>query len=98
MKQKQMAANLRLVLKAMIVDNELDQAAYNALEQAIDQLRWRSVEDELPEMIGDCLVVYVDDVNGFTNIAWGFFNSKKKWFAENERVYPTHWKPLPEQP
>ena len=77
----------------------------DALTQAIDQLRWRSVEDELPETSketheGDYVLCAGGDMPPF--VAW--YNeitdswTVAHWLASSAPVKVTHWMPLPEQP
>jgi hypothetical protein len=58
---------------------------------------WISVEDRLPDVLGDYLMSY-ESPDGDTQIAWGFFTSDKKWANGNSFYVPTHWMPLPPGP
>lgn len=73
-------------------------------EEAIDKLRWRSVEDELPELRTDVLVHTVG------GCAVAFLDSYREWTIDHPvtTTYDmssaiidgevTHWMPLPESP
>jgi hypothetical protein len=58
---------------------------------------WISVEDRMPDVLGDYLMSY-ESPDGDTQIAWGFFTSDKKWANGNSFYVPTHWMPLPPGP
>ena len=64
-----------------------------ALEQAIDQLRWRSVEDELPDGQSYVLVIYKRCIPIPAILIDGDFIS-----TDREVLQPTHWMPLPPAP
>ena len=58
--------------------------------------KWISVDDRLPESIGDVLV-YSENPMPF--IAWSFYNSNRK-FATHDKIDETitHWMELPKPP
>lgn len=65
------------------------------IKYATGDSMWISVEDRLPETIGDYIVF------GDGMIAWSFFNSSKKWVASGHNHFYegiTHWQPLPQPP
>ena len=72
------------------------QIAESLLERALDQLRWRSVEDELPEE--GVLVIVAGGV--------AFYDKQEGWISQTEangsdRVIQwvvEYWMPLPESP
>lgn len=60
-------------------------------------MEWISVEDRLPDTIGDFIIYDA----GLNHIAWSFLNSNKRWVAWGHNSFyenVTHWMPLPELP
>ena len=59
---------------------------------------WINAKDRLPNTIGSYIVFYRDE-NGMHCMAWAFYNSRKEWCVENEKLIDvTHWMPLPKPP
>ena len=100
MKQKEMIEKLQALFQRLFVGtytpDELEQ--YEALTQAIDQLRWRSVETELPE--DDVRVLCI--VNGCVDIGiHSYCDGEWLWmFTSGWSTDVEQWRPItpPEQP
>jgi len=84
-----------------------------ALTQAIDQLRWRSVENELPDVEDAMIVVCMNAVSEFGHpytakqaMDIAFYSSGKWWYeawpesVKEDNIIDdvTHWMPLPKPP
>lgn len=61
--------------------------------------RWRSVEDELPEIDNDVLVIFSHAYTpAYIEKAVAYYDGND-WYTQNGfHIRPTHWLPIPEPP
>ena len=107
MKQKELLNRLRIIqsfVREQFEDSELTlevTSAYGeALEQAIDQLRWRSVEDGYGD--SDDIIVYLKEPKDGRHIHSAKMHEGKPFVVGHHFYYDcseiTHWMPLPPAP
>ena len=61
--------------------------------------QWRSVEDELPEIDKEVVVVYSHPLTpNFIEKAMAYSDGEDWYTTDGEHLRPTHWMPIPEPP
>ena len=65
----------------------------------MENKNWIKVEDELPALFYEALVVYID-TDGDAQVGLGAYQGGDVWLVADEMDYPevTHWMPLPDLP
>lgn len=79
--------------------NPMTVIAFNAWLARAEQSAWISVEDKLPELNKEVLVVWTDGVFGFaTRIETKYHEERWNWETAALSETITHWQPLTEPP
>lgn len=79
--------------------NPMTVIAFNVWLARAEQSAWISVEDRLPELNKEVLVVWTDGVFGFaTRIETKYHEERWNWETAALSETITHWQPLPEPP
>ena len=79
--------------------NPMTVIAFNVWFARAEQSAWISVEDRLPELNKEVLVVWTDGVFGFaTRIETKYHEERWNWETAALSETITHWQPLTEPP
>ena len=79
--------------------NPMTVIAFNVWLARAEQSAWISVEDRLPELNKEVLVVWTDGVFGFaTRIETKYHEERWNWETAALSETITHWQPLTEPP
>lgn len=85
------------------LNSNCDKPKDNHLKDTMDAkghaTQWRSVEDELPKLDDDVLVVYSRSYTpAYKELAVAYYNGEDWYTQDGDHIRPSHWMPIPELP